>query len=637
MNKPSLRQAAVAVAIFLALSSSRVQADWKMLPAQDGRTPLPDAAGADAQPVQVGDELPEEQKFRWLIGDLEIPAEIEGQPTAGMPVAMRINCADGGEVFVDGQFYSRFDNDRPALVLISKHAEPGKPVRLAVQVYGKVQGGATFGEANWVIVDPPRARETLPLTVDVAHTLGDVPDGIAGLSQGGGLSDYDDATAAKLREGGFKWFRMDNVLTNALKKDDAGEIVYDWADLDRRVDFMYKMGAEPILAASYMPQVLDAVENHDRQSAPNDYGRWEELCYEAAQRCIDRGVRVPFWEVWNEVNTGWLKPGPDDHGDERFQKLYNEALGRLQPETEVIRRFEAYCKLYKATVDGVRRADPKAQFGGPALASGPFENDECGHCFHGRGFTRGLMAYCTEEKLPLNFLSWHEYFQPWQTVDREAKALHEYLEDYPQIKPQVKSLMITEWNEAWWTDRPHDHEVGAAWCADSLVRGCLPNGVNRPCFFYVKQGDDGFRGDFSLLMKDNVPKASYNVLKMFNGLSGQWIELKGADDDVCGVAAWDEEKQRLAVILVNYRDRYAMTRRVALNVSSLPDVLRGGTWREWQVDGVHSNVWNNREHAELEQVDAGRIEDGQLTFERTLSPNSVTMIEITPENANEGS
>ena len=634
MNKSLLGAAAFVVAFVLTLGSSPLRAEWRVLPAQDNRTSLPESVPAEAQPVQVADELPDDQKFRWLIGELVIPTEIEGKPTAGEPVAMRINCADGGEVYVDGQFYSRYDNDRPTLVLVAQRAEPGRKVQIAVQVYGKVQGGTSFGEANWVIVDAPRAREALTISVNCAHALGEVPIGIVGLSQGGGLADYDDATAEKLREGGFKWFRMDNFLTNVLKKNEAGEVVHDWTDLDRRVDFMHKMGAEPILAASYMPQVLDAVENHDRQSAPKDYGLWEEMCYQTAQRCLDRGVRVPYWEVWNEVNTGWLKPGPEDKGDERFQKLYNEALGRLQPEAEVIRRFEAYCKLYKATVNGVRRADPQAQFGGPALASGPFENDECGHCFHGRGFTRGLMAYCTEEKLPLDFLSWHEYFQPWQAVDRQAKAFHEYLDDYPEMKPQVKSLMITEWNEAWWADRPHDHEIGAAWCADSLVRGCLPNGVNRPCFFYVKQGDDGFRGDFSLLMKDNVPKASYNVLKMFNHLSGQWVEFTGGDDDVCGVAAWDESKQRLAIVLVNYRDRYAMPRQVKLNVAALPAELQQASWREWLVDGAHSNVWHQRDCAELEQVDQGPIANGKLNFERTLQPNSVTLIEISPRPGN---
>src|SRR5437762_1613921 len=80
-----------------------------------------------------------------------------------------------------------------------------------------------------------RAREAVELRVDSSRMLGKVPVGIVGLSQGGGMADYDAATAQKLREGGFKWFRMDNVLTNAVKRGVDGKLVYDWTDLDRRV------------------------------------------------------------------------------------------------------------------------------------------------------------------------------------------------------------------------------------------------------------------------------------------------------------------------------------------------------------------------------------------------------------------
>ncbi|MDZ4819643.1 MAG: hypothetical protein SGJ20_11795 [Planctomycetota bacterium] len=609
---------------------SPAAAGWKVLPPHDSRTELPKSIPGDAKAIKKGDELPDDNKFRWLIGDLSIPESINGQSTKGQPVGLRLACGDGGEAYLNGKFKVRFDNDTPALLVVSKSAQPGEAVRVEALVYGKVQGSGKFDEASWVIIDAPRARERRLITVNPAKTTGPVPDGLVGLSQGGGLADYEDATAEKLREGGFKWFRMDNIMTNTMKKNDKGEIVYDWTDFDRRVDFMHKMGAAPILAVSYMPQVLDAIEDHERHSAPKSYEVWEELCFQAAKRCVDRKVRVAYWEVWNEVNTGWLKPGPEDTGSERFQKLYDEALGKHQPEKDVIRRFEAYCKLYKATAKGVLRADPKALVGGPALASGPFENDELAHCFHGRGFSRGLMAYCTEEKLPLNFLSWHEYFQSWQTVDKEAKAFKSYLEDYPTIKPQVKSLFITEWNEAWWSNRPHDHELGASWCADSLVRACIPNGDVKPCFFFVKQNDDIFQGHWAMIMKDNVPKASYNVLKMFNHLSGQWIEFTGTDDDVCGVASWDAEKKQLKVILVNYRDRYGVPRDVQLKIPGLPKELLNGQFKEHLVDGTHSNVWHDRKTAELQQVNQGAIQGDSFVIDRTLEPNSVTLFELTP-------
>ncbi len=306
-----------------------------------------------------------------------------------------------------------------------------------VQVYGKVQGGDRFGEATLVIVERKRIAEPLLLKVNPTQETDAVPNGLVGLSQGGGVSDYEDATAAKLKEGGFRWFRMDNVFTQVLKKGTNGGMVYDWKDLDRRIDFLAKIGADAILAVSYMPQVLDAVPNNERQSAPKDYNAWEELCFRAAQRCKERGHPVPFWEVWNEVNTGWLKPGPEDLATDAFRKMYSQALGQEATDMEVVRRFAAYCKLYRATARGVRRADASARIGGPALASGPFENKERSHCFHGRGFARGLMLWCRQESLPLDFVSWHEYFQPADVFAKEADEFRKALADFPDLKQSV--------------------------------------------------------------------------------------------------------------------------------------------------------------------------------------------------------
>jgi len=598
-------------------------ADWRVLPPFDQRQSRPPNTGA---PIKPGDTFANEQKFRWVMGELEIPEQINKKPAAGQPVGLIISGGDGGEVWLEDKFQARFDNDHPALVVVSTNATPGSKVRVAVQFYGKVQGGNKLDEANWTLIEPRRAGEVLTLRAQPGQTLGPVPNGLIGLSQGGGVADYDEATARKLREGGFRWFRMDNVLTGVRKKTKAGELVYDWNDLDRRVDFLNQMNADFILCASYMPQVLDAVPNNERQSAPKDYTAWEELCFETAKHCLERGRRVPFWEVWNEVNTGWLKPGPEDTGAEAFTQMYSQALGKTATNREVVRRFEAYCKLYRATARGVLRADPNAKIGGPALASGPFENSERGHAFHGKGFARGLMLWCRQEKLPLDFVSWHEYFQSAEVFLKEAETFQGFVKEFPELK--VKSLMVTEWNEAWWADRPQDHELGAAWCANTVIRAFIPGRVDRPCFFYVKQNDQNFRGDYSLLMQNNVPKASYNMAKIFNGLSGNWVAIEGGDSEVCAVAAWDSTRRRFAVVLVNFRDRHNIRRAVELKIEALPDVLNGGEWREWMVDGTHANAWHDLGRAELAQTRQGKTNGASFTYQATLAPNSITLLEL---------
>ena len=158
-------------------------------------------------------------------------------------------------------------------------------------------------------------------------STGKVGNGLIGLSQGGGMSDYEDATAQKLKEAGFKWFRMDNVFTGVLKKSKDGQFTNDWRDFDKRVDFINRMGADPIIAVSYMPQVLDAVANNDRQSAPRDYGAWEELCFEAAKHSLQRGRRVPFSEVWNEVNSRLAQTRTRGHRQRTFSEPVHTGPG----------------------------------------------------------------------------------------------------------------------------------------------------------------------------------------------------------------------------------------------------------------------------------------------------------------------
>jgi hypothetical protein len=622
----------VIVSLFL-LAARGARAGWVVLPASDARRSMPAEIPGDAKAIEPGAKWPNDQRFRWIVGDLVIPDTIDKKPAAGRAVGIQFNCGDGGEVWVDGKLRVRYDNDHPALILVSAAAEAGAKVRVAAQVYGKVQGGDQFGEARWVLVEPRRATEPLRIGIDAGKTTGAVPDGLIGLSQGGGMCDYEEATARKLREGGFKWFRMDNVFTGALKRKGGGadaKLEYDWADLDRRVDFIRAVGAVPILAVSYMPQPLDAVPDNERHSAPRDYGAWEELCFRAAARCVERGRAVPFWEVWNEANAGWIKPGPDDGGSDEFAKLYLEALGKEPKNKEIVRRFEAYCKLYRATAKGVRRADPSAKIGGPALASGPFDDSKLGPGANGRGFSRGLMLWCDREKLPLDFVSWHEYFHPAEVIAKEAEEFRAQLESFPELKPRVTSLILSEWNQAWWADRPQDHEVGAAWCADCVTRAFIPHHIDRPCLFYAKQGDDNFRGDYGILMKDNVPKATYNVAKIFNSLSGLWLDVGGTDDEISAVACWDGAKKRLAIVLVNFRYRYGLERRIILHLDHLPEELRGGAWREWTVDATHSNAWHDRSKAELQRTGAGDIDGGD--FQRALGANSIMMLELDAPN-----
>src|ERR1051325_8172262 len=193
-SAPLIRPRCLALILIAAISWS-ASAEWRVLPAGDQRQARPPQNPTGGTSIKPGDRWPTDQKFRWLIGDLEIPEVIGKESSSGKVVGLQFNCGDGGEVFVDDQLQTRFDNDHPALVIVAEQAVPGAAVRLMVQVYGKVQGGDKFDKANWVVIDSKRVGGDVVLTVDPAHELGKVPNGIVGLSQGGGMADYADATA----------------------------------------------------------------------------------------------------------------------------------------------------------------------------------------------------------------------------------------------------------------------------------------------------------------------------------------------------------------------------------------------------------------------------------------------------------
>ncbi len=242
------------------------------------------------------------------------------------------------------------------------------------------------------------------------------------------------------------------------------------------------------------------------------------------------------------------------------------------------------------------------------------------------------MLWCVKENLPLDFVSWHEYFQSSDVIAKEADAFRAYLKEFPKLQESVKSLMITEWNEAWWPNRPHDHEVGAAWCADGMIRAIIPKKIDRPCLFYVKQGDMSFRGDWSILMQDNRPKPTFNMASIFNSLSGNWIRINGGDDDICAVAALDSKRDRLAVVLVNFRYRYALNRRVHLTVNELPSNFVGGRWQESIIDALHANVFTDPNRADLAVSGKGSIEKNQFQYDREMPANSIVLLELQTES-----
>lgn len=593
------------------LASTGVNADvqWRFRAEDNREFARPDYDDSGWQVVDVGHKW-KSAGYAWFRAVIEIPDSIDGKSTKGQAVGLEWNACDGGECYLDGKVFCRYDNDHPALIVLtdgSGNRIAGRTRVVAVRVFMGPDTSEHEGKldhAKLVIIDPKIIKQPFEIKVDASRKIGPMPHVFAGLSQGAGLPDYDDSTAAIFKEWGFKWFRMDNVLTNALKKNDDGTTRYDWTDLDKRLDFMKKVGCEFILCISYMPEALDAVPNPERHSYPRDWDEFGELVYQAAKHCIDRGTPVKYWEVWNEINTGWMVDPPGwDH-------------------------LKTYLTLYDTCWKAVRRADPKAWIGGPCVASGPWnEGDPRGPGVNGEKFMRGLFEHCEKTGAPLDFVTWHEYFQNYSTMKKEADQIREYLKEYPKVEKQVKEYAITEWSYAWWHDRAHDNEVGAAWAAASALRGWMAAGVQKPCWFVAKEWTSELSGEWGMFTRDNKPKPVANVSWMFNKMPDTRVECIGEDDQIASAAAIDPRTGRLDVLVLNFGERFGPPRRVRLTISG----NRGQTpiFRRYLVDATHSNIANDASKYALETVPVSPlISDGTTTLEFELANNAVTLLEI---------
>ncbi len=591
-------------------SAPAAQLQWRFT-TQDSRDfARPDFDDSSWQQVEVGHKW-KSAGFAWFRTRITIPSQIGGKPTANEAVGLQWNACDGGECYVDGKVFTRYDNDHPALIVLSREAKPGDSAVVAVRVFmgpDTAEHDGSLGQADLCIIDRRLMTQEMPISIDPGKRLGPMPMSFAGLSQGAGLPDYDDSTAALLKSIGIKWFRMDNVLTNAAKKGDNGAVVYDWTDIDKRLDFMKKVGCEPIFCISYMPEALDAVPNPERHSYPRDWNEFGDLVYAAVRHCIDRGTPVKYWEVWNEINSGWMvDPEGWDH-------------------------LKTYTTLYDTCWKAVKRADPKAWIGGPCVASGPWNQDDPrGPGVNGEKFMRGLMEHCEKTGAPLDFITWHEYFQTHQTMKKEADQIKEYLNDYPKVKRQVKEYAITEWSYAWWHDRAHDNEVGAAWAAASMLRGWMAAGVQKPCWFLAKDFSSGLQGEWGMFTRENKPKPVANVCRMFNSMMPVRIECTGGDDQIATVASTDPRSGKVTVLILSFAERYGTPRKVRLTAMNLPSSLDNGTCRQYLVDATHANISNNPDDCELKVVKETPIVNANaFDLGIELPNNSVTLLEMAP-------
>ncbi|HKW97123.1 MAG TPA: hypothetical protein VJN43_05275 [Bryobacteraceae bacterium] len=374
---------------------------------------------------------------------------------------------------------------------------------------------------------------------------------------------------------------------------------YHFQKLDESVDLILKTGATPLMNIDFKPKVLYP-KIDERIVEPTSYEQWDELIYQLVRHYKERGSRIRYWEVSNEPDIG-------ENGGCPYL---------FTPEN--------YTRYYEHTVKAVRRADPDARVGGPALA------------YWASPILPALLSFCDSGKAPLDFVSWHIYnsdpAKVRETIDR-VKAL---IAKHPSLHPET---ILNEWNMAL-RDPPTDPQFQPCYLTEVAYQ-MKAGGLDYSCYYHIRDyhvDRDRFAKFMSpvgaglmarwwnrssqwdgLFDFQNRVRPSYYAFKLLARLTGEKLRLDTGDAAVHGFATWDPKLLVYNVLLWNYSTAPA---RVDLTVDGAPTDL---TLRQVVLDAAAPS---DDENARLRPIPSRQLKQGDMRVEVDLGSYGIQFLAL---------
>jgi xylan 1,4-beta-xylosidase len=296
------------------------------------------------------------------------------------------------------------------------------------------------------------------------------------------------------REAGIQSIRCHGLFDDEMGIASQGAGQFNFLYVDQIYDFMLDHGVRPFVELSFMPEVFASSGNRifaykGNVSPPKDWKNWYDLVRAFTDHCVKRyglaEVRGWKFEVWNEPNIGFWA------GTQ-----------------------EQYFELYKQSALAVKDVDKDLQVGGPATAQ--------------LAWVPELIAYCSQNNLPIDFVSTHVYpSDPQQKIFGKANQ-YPFEQVIPRglehIKNQVESSKMPRlpiWLTEWSSQNP-------AFIADT-IRNCvgLAEAMSYWTFSNVfeEMGVPGgiFNSTFGMLDQWGIARPSLHTFSLLHKLGEQRI------------------------------------------------------------------------------------------------------------------
>lgn len=393
---------------------------------------------------------------------------------------------------------------------------------------------------------------------------------------------------------------------------------FDWSALDPYMESLAASGGSVVACICIKPKPLYP-EINQRIIMPNDIVEWQTVVEALVHRYSIEKKIVTYWEIANESDIGETGGCP---------------YLTLTPEE--------YNEYYRITQEAVLRAFPQAKVGGPALANPQSP------------LLEGLLKFCTQENLQLDFVSWHIYNDDPNWHAGNARRIRELLDSYYPNK-HIETL-VTEMNCGFQDVSVNECAYDSLRCAAmaASVFGCYDAKLDWSFYYHIWDQvfvKDQFREfyedpDIMLTHWNKIPhrfglfgvcgevRPSYFFYKLMNLMKKKEVPVMCPVPDLRVKSTADETGS--STILVNYDTRQGRDMVAELDYSGLKDGLHVITI--YRVDNEHR--WDPEKleliPVERRYVDISAADSERAFYTQVYCPaNTVSFISVEPVSEEE--
>ena len=333
--------------------------------------------------------------------------------------------------------------------------------------------------------------------------------------------------------GGGRFVDIPNIFRD-FDADVDDPASYDFTFTDALIKGLIEHGIEPYYRLGVTIENYAVIKQY-RQDPPKDFNKWAEICAHIVAHYIDGwadgfNYDITYWEILNEPDSG--------HG-------FNGRIAPMWWGTP-----EQYYELYDITAKKLKsRFGNRIKVGGYSMfgfyyVTATEDERENNPIFEYRmEFFHNFLKYLKEHSTPLDFFSWHSYYEADDTV-LHARYVANALKEAGFENTESH---LTEWNVKQETAGTGMHAANTA----AMILALQKEEVDLTCLYDAKYSGGAYGSLFNPI--DHTLWHTYYTLAAFGMLYklGTEIETISDAEGVYVVGATDSKSTKIMIANVS--------------------------------------------------------------------------------------